>query len=639
MRGNQAGRNNSYRKVMNVILFEQLTFSLMLKGLVYCRRGDSVFYQSYKKGGVLINLMMRTASIRNWIEQRIKFHDVNRGIAERGDLFYRIQPWVVNTTNSFFEQNNVRNDSVLKLFRRHFRTGNKADIFTKRLIQIEMYEFIKWFAPFNEDGCAEKTLYYHSNILNEFILREWANTFGLKVHLSKMHIFTSASAYSFMAYFMKLFSRLHTFRLMVRSKPKKAEVLFNPQFSISEGLLSNDFFVGEKLVSSQDVLFYFYGKESDDNKPGSFEIIKRKGYKYVFIDDLQVPLTKVPWFIKEKILMPVFFLIVEILCLGKGYFSFVQIKHFYSMVDSSGVEKLLCHYKFNKFLFQSTAGLLYQVMPVYGQRYKIKTVLCPIGTTVFRAILCDYAFQNADVGLAWGRGIYHLYENTSDFSNIALVGFTGKEYFQDLLQNKDKLYSSFPKINRNMKTITFYDVPYYPHHGGISAETFRKYYESLLECAQWKDVNVILRTKNLLDPGKFPNQMRAIFEDICRRIKESDVFVLDRSAIDPLDCIAVSDINVSIELSSPATLALLCRKIGLFYNVVNNGVIKHGLFPKYCGSLIFDDTKMMLTKIRQYLDEGTVAGDIVDEKDLDVYDAPQKRGVVNRFCQELLSQN
>lgn len=321
----------------------------------------------------------------------------------------------------------------------------------------------------------------------------------------------------------------------------------------------------------------------------------------------------------------------------KQYLTFSKLKTFYAYIDSSDIEKLSCNYQFKRILFALTADLIYQVLPVYGQKYGFKTVVYNFGITTNRAVISDYAFQNADLGIDWGKGNFSMNKNTSDYGRLVSVGFWGKEYYTNSVKNKNKIYNLLPGLNRNLPTIIFFDVPYFPHHNSISAEVFQQFYEMLLECANWGDVNVVLRVKNLFDPKRFPKHLQNTFENISKHINDSPILISDRkSALDPLDCIAISDINISIELMTPSTLALLCNKVGLFYNVINNELITHCLFPKYMNTIIFDDTKKLMIKIKQCLNQKLTADTLIDMKDLEPYNALPEGSATERFCRELL---
>lgn len=619
---------------MKVVLFDELSFFTIIKAVYYRKRGYSIFYISGK--GIIAKVIKKIGFLRKITEKLINPYKVEKPIAESGDLYYRLQPWIIDTTERFFNACDIANDPIAKSLSCYYRADKKVEIFIKRLIQIEINEFAKWFFYFSEDAGQEKHFFYSSSdILKNFVLKEFKQKFGFDINLHKEKRIANMPFFQLLIYYLNLLSGIKNLKITLKSKKQHISILFNAIFFNKEGLLSNDFFIQKDLISPNNVLFYFYGSQEKVLKPLIFDIIRDKSYKYVFIDDIRVPFQALPAFITERVFIPLYFFARGLLSLKPQYFTFVQLRQFYNVIDRSGMEKLLYRYKFDKVLSVLTGDLLFQVLPVYGQRHNFKTVVYNFGTSPYRVITSDYAFQNADVSIAWGKGAHSIYEKTSAYGRLVLSGFWAKDYFYKASMNKSKIFNYLPSLNPNLPTVTFYDIPYLPHHGALSAETFRRFYEAVLECASWGNVNVILRSKLLFNPEWFPVDYREIFKNIKRKINENGIVVANRESMDPLDCIAISDINISLELGSPATLALMCNKIGLFYNVVNNDLMKHCLFPKYLGSLIFDDTKEMLIKTRYYLDNKLSADNVVEKNDLEPYDAKGDGSAIERFCRAL----
>ena len=50
------------------------------------------------------------------------------------------------------------------------------------------------------------------------------------------------------------------------------------------------------------------------------------------------------------------------------------------------IEKLGCNYQFKRILFALTADLIYQVLPVYGQKYGFKTILYNFGIAAYSIV-------------------------------------------------------------------------------------------------------------------------------------------------------------------------------------------------------------------------------------------------------------
>ena len=94
-----------------------------------------------------------------------------------------------------------------------------------------------------------------------------------------------------------------------------------------------------------------------------------------------------------------------------------------------------------------------------------------------------------------------------------------------------------------------------------------------------------LRRSKLSDKGK------KIFNNIRQRCLESGrLYIIDDPAeVGVTEVIAISDINITMGMASPSTIALLCGKTGLYYDTTGNDY--HPFTKKYRNKVVFDNKR------------------------------------------------
>jgi hypothetical protein len=206
-----------------------------------------------------------------------------------------------------------------------------------------------------------------------------------------------------------------------------------------------------------------------------------------------------------------------------------------------------------------------------------------------------------------------------------------------MLADRERLRTTLG-IDPGTRLVVFYDIPCFPDRSLFTARLLRDFYRAALACADLGDTAVILKMKerhneNLaIYPPEVREGFRAIWSAITSR---PNVRVSVTTEWDPLQMIAASDADVTLELSTPSTIALLCGKPGFFFNTVEEYVY-HPLFSKYKRRPIFDNAEALVQEIRCYLDGGDRAAPLVEAGDLDGYNAGGDDGGLERFRAEVV---
>ena len=142
-----------------------------------------------------------------------------------------------------------------------------------------------------------------------------------------------------------------------------------------------------------------------------------------------------------------------------------------------------------------------------------------------------------------------------------------------------------------------------------------------------------MKSRYNINDAKYPESIKPLFKELWEVIEgRSNIIIIDTSNYDPLHIVAVSDINVTLELSSPSTIALICGEVGIFYNVVFD-FANHSLYPEYLDKLIFNDTDKMVNTIKKYLGHEINFKAIVNSVNLEDYDEHRDNKGLTRLIQ------
>ena len=358
---------------------------------------------------------------------------------------------------------------------------------------------------------------------------------------------------------------------------------------------------------------------------------KEGNYNYSILKDLEIPVKFLPAIIVDYLLLP--FKIFLLYLLEKDLAPFNAMLTFSRTAMNTKYEKLLYYYEIGVLIFPHSAGSEMAIAPVLSAKYKTQFGIYNFGSTVSWTRSAPYAFQTADYYFAWGEKIVSLYSYTCDFNEIMKTGFWGKEEYLKISSRRDELKEEVVGMNEGENVITFYDLPYFHERSAFTAKHLFNFYSVALACSGLDNVTIILKMKSRynINKAKYPESIKPLFKKLWKEIGGRDnIIILDTSDYDPLHIIAVTDINVTLELSSSSTIALICGEAGVFYNVVFD-YAKHPLYPKYYDKLIFDDTSKLIDAIRKHLRQEIDLKSIVEDVDLKGYDEYRDDNGLARF--------
>ena len=609
---------NNMANAKQVIIYEMDVCSLM-KGLLMKRAGSRIYYHGISS--VVLTAFFKFPIVKNILNSIVKKHIPDKYISEYEGSFFMIENLAVDLTASFFSDMRIADRMGVRAYKEHYCTG-RIDTVIKFFIQDKIRNFLRFFYQARRSGdgifiiIPEKEIYRH--VLGK-------NPFG---ELKPLNLAFSG---------IQIFSMFHGLILLMAGIASNAMLLLKGRYTLhhinkkkyrvcmrahipkNEGLLRNDFLIDGKEIHTDDVLFFIENGESAHGRQ-MIDYYKKNNYRFTVLDELRVPVSSLQLMFSDYILL---LLRVFVLYLfGREWTSFNALLVFSRTALRIRYERLFHHYNIGLMILFHSAGAEVVIAPVLCVRHRSKFGIYNFGTTVSWGRWAPYAFQTADYYVTRGENIGSLYSPTCDFKEVIKAGFWGKEEYQKICSKRDTLKKEIAGNCRGNRIITFYDIPYFYERSTFTAKHLFDFYSATIACSMLDNVTVILKMKSThnIDSAKYPADIKPLFDKLWGDIKNrGNMLILDTSMYDPLHIIAISDINVTLEMSSPSTIALICGEAGIFYNVIFD-YANHSLYPKYFDRVIFNDTGKLVDAIKKHLNGEIDLKSIVEDNDLRGYD-------------------
>jgi hypothetical protein len=587
-----------------------------------------------------VTIARRVPVLRNLVSD-LPTTAFEKTVSEYEGAFYQVQHETVRLTQEYYTMERVEETKILKLYNRHYRTTKLGSV-VKFLLQREIKQFLVWLYRHARESQPGRILVVPDDPLYRFLVRQVAFAHQVRWPIE----FRGASGFGRAAWVRGVVKCwMHFGRMIARQgvclrvdHVRSYPIGFRAHSPRREGLLRTDFLIDGGEITPDRVLFFLEDGTTAYGK-AMCEVLRAGGYRYVVLNELRYPIRSLPRMVMECLWLPLWVGLRSLVSDGRAARVAPLLTSISYLMAVSRVDLLLDHCRFRVLFSFHSASYEPLISPILCQRRKCQFALYNFGITAFQAPYADYAFQNAHVFFSWGADIMNVYRETHHFDEIVNTGFWGFPEYRKALAEREKLRVALG-VNPGKRVVVFYDIPYFTERSSFTAVALYDFYRAAIACANLDDTVVILKMKNRHNENLaiYPSALREGFQKVWQEIRSrpnmTSSVTLDW---DPLQMIAVSDANASLELSTPSTIALLCGKAGFFFNTVEEYVY-HPLFPKYKGQLIFDDMDALVEAIKRYLDRGDNGTPLVEPGDLDGYNAGGDEAGLERFRIETLKR-
>ncbi|MBN1692148.1 MAG: hypothetical protein JW845_01165 [Dehalococcoidales bacterium] len=380
-------------------------------------------------------------------------------------------------------------------------------------------------------------------------------------------------------------------------KPKKFRIVKQSSGGFKSPIFRDDFFIDDEKLLKKDLLLYTTGS-NDPGRMMAYKDAQKSEYECMHKNKLKIPINLLfGRMIKYHLILPLVFI-----------FKYFWKKHNYLLKDwlrdfhvtAVGEEILLSHYQIGLELSIEETGLHHIPETIIMNNYGSRSVIFNWSDlTTFEAV--GHHFQAFNIYLIWGKA--HLIGKRHFVDNVIETGCWIKHNFSQYTRNKRSICEKLGLPVSDYKVIAFYDESFGPDVH-VTEEVLLDFWQMMFELVnENKNAIGILKPKmgDEIKLSIMSDKGKETFKNIKQRCLESGrhYFIEDPIPVSPTEVIAISDINISMDMSSPANIALLCGKIGLYYDTTGND--QHPLAKKYSNKIVFNDKKKLFSAVKKIL--------------------------------------
>jgi len=576
----------------------------------------------YFKKGSLLKL-----GIFSFLTNRyIKKYEPVKGISTEKGLYLKIHKICYQLTESYFEQNNFSNNIVNRLCKKKFRT-DKFDNYFKLCIADEIIDFLTcaWLFYINED--TENHIIVKKNNLLLFVVK-YLKEREMVVNISWLK--TKNKLYNVLSTMILYYLRLIFFvckRGFCLNREKKRYLISKEAAQGVCGEIkfnSDDFFIDDNYIKKNKVIFYYTGTQHKSRKK-AYRQIKDKGYSCVDITKLKFDIKSLGLLLEYYIFYPlhVFF------CVIIFNNDFLVSSFVYFIIQAIQLEPFLSLYSIKANITINDAGSFQVIETIIFNKYGTHNILYHWSDlATYMNVLHQYKAVNTY--LIWGDNTLRHCGNNFEVDEIIKIGFQGRSFYSKAVEDKDIIKSRLKRNNSKYPIVSFFDTSF-DKNFIYSEESIIDFLKLIENFSKKQKSNILLKTKYIHDYEDVLN------EDIKRLFKSfskiENINILDNYQWDVLEVIAISDVCVSLGMSSPSTIAIILNKPALYYNNVDNS--PHPFYNKYKNKVVFEDEEKLFSKIDDLTKNKYLFKELISKDDIKLYDEFQDGHEFERFCKTI----
>ena len=606
---------------------------LSFKMISLKRKSNEVYLFNVRMvDSLFITALRRIPFIRTKVNSLIL--EPNTRIGDYKGLFYRINEEALECTEFVYDRLELEDCQFIKVYNQKFKT-NKFKPFVLKWVSSYVFDLIKCLYRVHLDKPSQKILYLHNNLLNQYIYEWWSEKTGNKMEINWLRksevgagLEAMVSIWAFFIY--KLLSR----GLCLIVKPKRFKIIEEAVHGLRTRLFRDDFFIDNKRLLKRDLLLYTYGT-SHELRMLSYKDAQNSEYECMNINKLKVPVSLLfQRLLKYHFLLPLV-LIFKNFNSKQNYLLRKWLPEFHQV--AIGYETLLSHYQIGLELVLNGTGLVHTTKTIILNNYGAKNVVYQLSDmTVYDSV--SQKFKSHNIYLVWGKIHYDFQEKQYCYINEVIeTGCWLRPNFDNLVENKRDIYKKLKLPIDAHKMLVFYDESFDPD-AHFTEETLLDFWQMMFELIDGrKDVIAILKSKGgTKDYSTISDKGKEIFNNIKERCLESGRFYLidNPREVDVTEVMGISDINITMGMASPSTIALLCGKIGLYYDTTGND--QHPFTKKYRNKVVFDSKGELFSTVNRIIDDGYSPLNEIEEELLRDYDHFRDDMGMERFREALL---
>lgn len=557
-------------------------------------------------------------------------------IGKHKGLYYKINREAYECTKDIIDALDFRNCPFINIYNRSFRTS-KFEPFVFKWISRQVESLLNCLYRVSLHQTPVKVLYLKNTPLNFHIFEWWRRYTGYDIQVVwTRNIELSEGITTIITvitlFFLKLFSRGFCFPVT----PKKFKIMKEAMWRLKNPVFKDDFFIDNKRLFTEDLLLYTTG-DNAETRLYAYQDALNSEYETVDISKLKIPLnTLFKRLLRYHLFLPVYTVAVNFR--KKQNYIFKQIIPDFHMTGIN-YEILLSHYRIKFELSIKETNLSHIPETILLNYHGAKSVIWNWSDmTSYNAIGAKYKSHN--LYLVWGN-IHYDYQSLGSYSvdKVIKTGLIFNHSFDQLVDDKASIRRKLGLPIDNRKVLAFYDESFSPSIH-FTEETLLDFWQVMADIIETRtDIIAVLKPKWWRGDGyeNLSASGREKFEKVYTRCLNSRRFhIIEHPQVtSPMEVIAISDINITMGMCSPSTIAILCGKIGLYYDTTGND--QHPFTQQYRNIVAFNDRGSLLQVVNRIIDDGYNPLDELNPDLLRTYDHYRDNLGLERFREALIS--
>jgi len=595
------------------------------------RRGNQVYlFNRYATFPLLIRALGKIPIIKSKISGLVREPDSSIG-SHKG-LYYRINREALECTDFVYEQLKLECCQFTKVYNKKFKT-DKFEPFVLKWVSAYVHELLNCLYRVHLDVPSEKVIYLNKTLLNQYIYEWWCQQTENQLQarwLKESEV--KAGLESLITIVALCISKLLARGLCLPVKPKKFKIMKEATWGLKNPVFRDDFFVDDERLLKKDLLLYTSGS-GHEQRMLAYKEAQDSEYECMNINTLKIPIN-----LLFRRLFKYHFLLLLVFILGnfrkkQNYLLGEWLYLFHSIAIN--YEILCSHYQIGLELSVKETSINHIPETIILNNYGAKSVIYHWSDlTGYDGIHAH--FKSFNINLIWGKA--HSRGKRYFVDNVVETGCWLKHNFAEFTRNRKNIYEKLGLPANGAKVLAFYDESFSPDIH-FTEEVLLDFWQMMSELIdERKDVIAILKPK--LGNEKYDtlsNKGEEIFTSIKGKCLESGrfYFIDNPREVAVTEVIAISDVNITMGMCSPSTIALLCGKTGLYYDTTGNDY--HPFTTnKYRNKLVFDNKRALFSAVNRIIDQGYSPLSEIDKELLRNYDRFRDDRGVERFREALL---
>lgn len=543
--------------------------------------------------------------------KRIIFRD--NGIGEIKGLYYEVSRKALELTQDFFDK--FISETYLLSFMNKLLKTNKYECYLKKSVSYDIFENLAGLYLLKEYSLDRRIILIDTPI-TRFSVDDFLkdNKINLEIHWISFNKFFWIELFLYYLIVIKTVIR----NGIVFKLRKKIKLYKEAVHGSSRPIFRDDCLIDNNYFKKEDIIFYSRYKEHDRD----IALCQVKSAGYATVDLKRCKLNVKNYFL----LFIRFYLIIPFRVFFVAYYEKARYQEDFILkfyLESLHHFLFLTNYDVKCHISSCDSGEVAEtiIMNIFG----CKNILYHWSDkTPYKCVLSAFSAHN--VCYLWGPIHYEFMKEYYYYDKTLMVGCIFLKPYFDYLEKLGKSHRNSNKIKILICDNSF-------ENSGAFSENF---YLDFLDLAikllnDIPDADLIFRPKNNInDLNSFTCENRKIYFKKTNFLNSSGRFICCDMSFQIGSLIALTDIVITMGLTSPTTIALVLHKEAVYYDRTGNN--QHPM-TKYKNSVVFDDKDRLIEHIKRILEKKKSVFDNIDTELLNSYDPFRDSKALDRLIE------